>query len=262
MFKKGDKSKIFNYRPISILSSFSKALEKVTYNQLQEHLNKYSILAEERFGFRSDSTTNKAIYKLINETLNALNSKFIVSGIFFNLQKAFDCLNHYILLSKLQFYGVNGKAKLWFESYLHNIYMRVQISDEGLNQTSFSAWEKITNGVPHWSVLGPLLFLIYVNDLPKTVNDKTVPILFADDTSIIVKCPNSEDFQTNMVTAFNCVNKWFKINLLFINVDKTHYMQFKTKNQPTLDINVVCDSNLITTLPNIKFLGIYIYMIQ
>jgi len=65
-----------------------------------------------------------------------------------------------------------------------------------------------------------------------------------------------------MVTAFNCVNKWFKINLLFINVDKTHYMQFKTKNQPTLDINVVCDSNLITTLPNIKFLGIYIYMIQ
>jgi len=87
LFKKGDKSKIFNYRPISILSSFSKALEKVTYNQLQEHLNKYSILAEERFGFRSDSTTNKAIYKLINETLNALNSKFIVGGIFFLILK-------------------------------------------------------------------------------------------------------------------------------------------------------------------------------
>jgi hypothetical protein len=79
---------------------------------------------------------------------------------------------------------------------------------------SFSAREKITDDVLQGSVLGPLLFLIYVNDLPKTVNDKTVPILFADDTSIIVKSPNTKYFQTNMVTAFNCVNKWFKVNLL------------------------------------------------
>jgi hypothetical protein len=84
------------------------------YNQIQEHLNKHSILAEEQFGFKSDSTTNKAIYKLVNETLNALNSKFIVCGIFYDLEKAFDCLNHNILLSKLQFYGVHGKAKSWF----------------------------------------------------------------------------------------------------------------------------------------------------
>lgn len=109
MFKKGDKTKISNYRPISILSSFSKILEKVTYNQLQEHLNKHGILAEEQFGLRADSTTNKAVYKLINETLKALNSKSIVGGIFFDLQKAFDCLNHSILLSKLQFYGLMAK---------------------------------------------------------------------------------------------------------------------------------------------------------
>jgi hypothetical protein len=83
LFKKGGKSNISNYRPISILSSFSKVLEKVMYNQVWEHWNKYSILAEEQFGFRTDSTTNKAIYELINETLKALNSKFIVGGIFF-----------------------------------------------------------------------------------------------------------------------------------------------------------------------------------
>ena len=107
--------------------------------------------------------------------------------------------------------------------------------------------------------MGPLLFLIYVNDLPKTVNDRAVPILFPDDTSIIVKSPNSRDFQTNMVTAFHCVNKCFKVNLLSINTDKTHYIQFKTKNKSTFDINIVCNDNLIITLPQIKFLGIYIH---
>jgi hypothetical protein len=137
--------------------------------------------------------------------------------------------------------------------------MSVQISNEGLNQTSFSAWEKITDGVPQGTVLGLLLFLTYVNDLPKTVNDKTIPVLFADDTSMIVKSPNSKDFQPNMVSAFNCVNKLFKVNLLSINIDKTHFIQFKTKNKPTLDINIVCGDNLITTLPNTKFLGIYIH---
>ena len=84
--------------------------------------------------------------------------------------------------------------------------------------------------------------------------------MFTDDTSIIVKSPNSKDFQTNMVTAFNCVKKWFKVNLLSINGDKTHYTQFKTKNKPTLDINIACNDNLITTLPKIEFLGIYIYI--
>ena len=147
------------------------------YNQLQEHLNKHGVLAKKQFGFRSDSATNKATYKLINETLNALNSKFVVGGFFFYLEKAFDCLNHSILLSKLQFYGVNGKTKTWFESYLNNRYMRVKILDVGLNHMSFCAWEKITDGVPQGSVLGQLLFLIYVNDLPKTVNDKTILIV-------------------------------------------------------------------------------------
>ena len=89
-----------------------------------------------------------------------------------------------------------------------------------------------------------------------TVNDKIVTILFADDT--IIKIPNSKDFQTNMVTAFSCVNKWFKAYLLSINVYKTHYIQFKTKNKPTLDTNIFCNDNLITSLPNIMFLGIYI----
>jgi retron-type reverse transcriptase len=99
--------------PISLLTSFSKVLEKAVYNQLLEHLNK-NILAEEQCGFRTKSTTDKAIYKLTNKLLEALNSKIMIRGIFCDLEKAFDCVNHKILLSKLEFYGVKGEAKLWF----------------------------------------------------------------------------------------------------------------------------------------------------
>ena len=126
--------------------------------------------------------------------LSALNNKLMVGGIFSYLEKAFDCLNHNILLSKLQFCGVHDKTKTWFESYLNNRYMRIHILEGGSNQMSFPTWEQITDGVPQGSVWGPLLFLIYINDLPKTINEKTVPILFADDRSIIVKNSNQKDF--------------------------------------------------------------------
>ena len=159
------------------------------------------------------------------------------------------------MIQKLQFYGITGKAKSWLESYFTNRYQRVQLSNEN---TNLSTWEKITDGVPQGLILGPLLFLIYINDLPKILNDYTIPILFADDTSIIVKGSNSRDFQVNMDNTFNHINKWFKTNLLTINIDKTHYIQFKTKNKPTIDIKIVCNEQPITTAHNIKFLGIYI----
>jgi hypothetical protein len=121
-------------------------------------------------------------------------------------------------LSKLKFYGVNGKAKQWFESHLNDRYQRIQVLEEESNQTSFSSWGKITDGIPLGSVMGPLLFLIYMNQLPNTVNDKTSPILFADDISILVKGSNSKDFQSNMIKFFNRVYKWFRTNLLSINI--------------------------------------------
>jgi hypothetical protein len=107
-------------------------------------------------------------------------------------------------------------------------------------------------------VLGPLLFLIYIKDLPKIVNEKAIPILLADDTSILVKGYNLKDLQNHMTNTFNCVYKWLRINSLSLKANKTQCVQLKTKNKLIRDINIVCNNYSITTLPNIKLLGIHI----
>jgi len=146
----------------------------------------------------------------------------MVGGIFCDLEKAFNSVNHKILLSKLEFYSVKGKAKLWFESYFRNRYQRVLITNIVLNGNYFSIWEEIKHGVPQGSILGPLLFLFYISDLPKAINNKSIPILFADDTSILITSPNKNNFHIKITAAFNFINEWLNTNLLSINFNKTH----------------------------------------
>ena len=130
----------------------------------------------------------------------------MIGGIFCDLEKAFHCVNHKILLSKLEFYGIKGKAKLWFESYFRNRYQKVLIANGVLDRNYLSTWEKIRHGVLQGSVLGPLLFLFCINDLPKAINDKSIPILFANDTSILITSPNKNYFQIKV----NCCFQFYK----------------------------------------------------
>jgi len=115
----------------------------------------------------------------------------MAGSIFYDLEKVFDSVNHDILLSKLPYYGINGKAKLLIESYLQNRYQKVQITNSHFNSNTVSEWTKIKYSVPQGSILGPLLFLIYINDLPKAIEHKALPILFADNTSISLTSLNN-----------------------------------------------------------------------
>jgi hypothetical protein len=133
-----------------------------------------------QFGFRKGIATEDAIFKIINEILNALNNKTIAGSIFCDLEKACNSVNDDILLPKLPYYGLNGKAKLLVESYLQNRHQGVQIANSYYNLNMVSTWTKIKYGVPQGSILGPLLFLVNINDLPKAVEYKALPILFAD----------------------------------------------------------------------------------
>lgn len=193
-----------------MLTSFSKVLKKkALYNRLTEYV-KNNILNAQQFGFRKRLSTDDAIFKLTHKILNALNSKAMVGSIFFDLAKAFDSVYHSLLIKKLPYYGITGKAKLLIESYLVNRFQRVQLDSSILNSKTASMWSKVKHGVPQGSVLGPLLFLLYINDLPNAMLHNATPILFADDTSILITGQNVLKFQDDLNATFGHISNWFQ----------------------------------------------------
>ena len=264
LHKKDSKVKISNYRPISILSNINKILEKLMFKRLYHFLETHKCIYELQFGFRAHHSTNHAILSITQKIQDAINDNNIAIGVFIDLQKAFDTVNHKILLKKLEHYGIRGSANKWFQSYLTNRKQFVNINGATSNHTI------IKHGVPQGTVLGPLLFLIYINDLHKCIHHSNT-FHFADDTHLLY-VPNkvirkrtknekeNNKCRRNIVRKLNqdlkSLNNWLIANKISLNSTKTEIIIFRNKNTQRPNIKLYLNGTKLIPKSEIKYLGL------
>lgn len=264
IFKSGDRDSVTNYRPISVLTVFSKIFEKIINKRLIKFLNKHTILSNNQFGFRRGRSTEDAVLQLSDTIVKNFDKKFKTVGIFLDLSKAFDTVSVPILLDKLESIGVRGVVHDLFRSYLTNRTQLVSI--DGLN----SSEKYLHFGVPQGSVLGPTLFLIYVNELCDLSIPNCKIITYADDTVLLVHGRSWIEVQNQSENALRVVGDWLTSCLLTLNLSKTNYIAFSPNlgSQPPSSFTLrfhQCDASQncvncteIGNVHSIKYLGVMV----
>jgi len=251
LHKKGSKGDVSNYRPISILSNLSKIYEKFICIQLTNYFHANNLFYEHQYGFRKFHNTTQALMSVNDLVINALGNKEKLMGVFLDLSKAFDTINVEILIHKMKMYGIRNTELNIINSFLTNRYQITFINNV------FSQSTQLKTGIPQGSVLSPILFLIYVNDI-KYFSSKSVLInLFADDTNIFVKSSTIADLfiQTNQL--LENINEWFKSNKLSLNLNKTEYIVFGCSDEKG-EGKLFIERNEIQKVNHTKYLGLRI----
>ena len=241
-----------NYRPISLLSIFEKIMEKLMYRRLSQFLSSQNILYKYQYGFRNRYSTSLALIELTDNLYFQLDKREVLAGIYLDLQKAFDTVNHDILLYKLSNYGVRGHVLEWFSSYLTDRQQFVSILDV------HSTVGKLHCGVPQGSVLGPLLFLVYINDIQNCAPGTNIK-LFADDTNIFVSNSTVDLVCTQANEVLICLSNWFNENKLSLSIEKTCYSIFANLNSDkNSQHSVSINGSDIQKVSNSRYLGVII----
>ena len=257
IFKSGSKMDFTNYRPISILASFSKILEKLVATRLLSFIDKHNILSQSQYGFRKNHSSYMALMTLFDKVSEAIDKNEYSVGIFIDLSKAFDTLDHNILLNKLNVYGFRGTANLIIKSYLSNRQQYV------LYNNCQSSFKSISCGVPQGSILGPLLFLLYINDMASCSRLMHF-ILFADDTNMFYSNPDIWKLMHIVNLELDILADWFRANRLSLNINKTNFMMFGYKKVPGIsestpnEFYLTIDGERIKQVEFTKFLGVII----
>ena len=233
--KSGSKSDPCNYRPISILPTISKIFEKHVNKHLMAYMNKYNIIHESQSGFRRKHSCQTALVKLIDQWMAGIDKGDTIGSMFIDFRKAFDLVDHKILIQKLAAYRLSRSSLIWFISYLESRQQTIQY-DKGM--TTFS---NILSGVPQGSILGPTLFLLFVNDLPLFLKH-CYCVLFADDTTIHYSSSDKNTINEEISTDLLQIVYWSQRNKLPINFDKTTYMLIRARKRindtDNLELNV------------------------
>ena len=211
--KEGSKSKVGNYRPISLLNSFSKIYEKLMHSRLSEYLESHNSLYENQYGFRSGRSCEHALLNAQNILLESLSKRQVSLLLLIDFSKAFDMVEHPILIDKLEHYGIRGPALKWLKSYLSNRKQFVSLN--GCNSSTLT----MEYGVPQGSILGPLLFIIYINDIPDLADFATF-ILYADDANIILTANTIEEISNQLKMLILNLQQWVNSNGLALNLKK------------------------------------------
>ena len=250
IFKSGESTNVSNYRPISVLPLFSKLFERCMCSRLVEFVNRFSLVSPKQYGFQKGKSTIDALVDLTEYIYAALNDKKHCLSIYVDLRKAFDTVSHEILLRKINQYGVRGLPLRWFADYLRERQQRVKVGKD------LSDSRKVNVGIPQGTILGPILFLFFINDLPR-VSSLFSSILFADDATLSSTNVNYQNLiiQTNL--ELEKIKKWTINNRLSVNVDKTFAILFSNRiGAVNLNLKVYFDNNEVVYKNSGNFLGV------
>ena len=250
IFKKGSKLCVENYRPISLLPVFSKILERLICNRLVSFLNECNILYDKQFGFRMNHSTSHATSYLSSKLYNALDESEKAVSVFMDLSKAFDTLDLKILLQKLSHYGIRGLENKWFASYLTDRQQFVEINSHRSTNVC-----DIEHGVPQGSILGPILFNLYINDFYNCLTFGEA-IMFADDTTLVFKCKDKTYLEAMVNEDLQSASEWLAENKLSLNIKKTNFMSFDLSRSKSVLPTISIGKEFVKAVKTHKFLGV------
>lgn len=252
---------VANYRPIALTSIFAKIIERIIFQTFYDFFEQENILVEQQYGFRQKRNINMAIHNFVESVITNMDKRLPTVGLFMDMTKAFDHVRHDILLDKLYCYGIRGIVHKLIRSFLSDREQITEIASLCYRtnhvKIHHSRPRSVKFGVPQGSVLGPLLFIIYINDLPKSTNLNMT--LFADDSTVLCSEQNMPALALKINNSLKSIIEWMEINNLQINYKKCAYLNFKQRNQDeTCDLEIHHKGNTIEENKVSRFLGLHV----